>query len=158
MEEKKFYITKEKLKEIKREHDELVAFEHNKITGQEAPKILQSEDVNPEFISFQEDVESLRAKIDHLKSIIDNHEIIKAPPKENHSFVSIGARVILAHHGKDDEFTIVGTLEANPDAGKISNESPVGMALLGKKIGDEVHIVSPHNRKYKIKDIKYEIN
>jgi transcription elongation factor GreA len=53
---------------------------------------------------------------------------------------------------------IVGTLEANPSEGKISNESPVGKALLGKKVGDEIVITSPINVKYKIKKIRYEIS
>jgi transcription elongation factor GreA len=52
----------------------------------------------------------------------------------------------------------VGTLEANPALGKISNESPVGKALLGHKIGDEVLVSSPAKIAYKIKGIKYEVN
>jgi transcription elongation factor GreA len=53
---------------------------------------------------------------------------------------------------------LVSTLEANPSEGKISTESPVGKALLGKKIGDEIIITSPIRVKYKIKKIKYEIS
>ena len=53
---------------------------------------------------------------------------------------------------------IVGTLEANPSLGKISNESPVGKALLGRRVGDEVIISSPIKTVYKIKGIKYEIS
>ena len=60
--------------------------------------------------------------------------------------------------GQKDEFVIVGTLEANPALGKISNESPVGKALLGHKIGDEVVVSSPMKTTYKIRNIKYEIN
>jgi transcription elongation factor GreA len=53
---------------------------------------------------------------------------------------------------------IVGTLEANPSEGRISIESPVGKALLGKKVGDEVIITSPIKIVYKIKKIKYELS
>ena len=51
-----FHVTKEKLQELKKEYEQLIAFERGKTVGQEAPKILESEDVNLEFISFQEDM------------------------------------------------------------------------------------------------------
>ncbi|OGZ67543.1 MAG: hypothetical protein A3C58_02225 [Candidatus Staskawiczbacteria bacterium RIFCSPHIGHO2_02_FULL_34_10] len=158
MEEKVFYITKEKLQELKKEYEELVESERSKVVGQEAPKVLESEDLNPEFVSFQEDMNSLRDRIEELKNILDSYELIKKPPKEKQVFVGVGAKVKIDSNGKKDEFTIVGTLEANPVLGKISNESPVGKALLGRKIGDEIIISSPSKKKYKIKNIKYEIS
>ena len=81
MEGKVFHITKEKMKELKKEYEELVVSERDKVVGVEAPKILESEDVNPEFISFQEDMEKLRSRIDELKDILENHQLIKKPPR-----------------------------------------------------------------------------
>src|SRR3989344_7419805 len=81
MDGKVFYITKEKLKELKQEYDNLVASEHHRVEGQEAPRILESEDINPEFISFQEDIEFLRSRIEKLKDILDHHILIKKPSK-----------------------------------------------------------------------------
>lgn len=158
MDGKTFYITKSKLQELKREYEELLDFEHKKSLGQEVPRILESEDLNPEFVSFQEDVGFLRSRIDELKNIIEHHELIKNPPKEKRGTIGLGARVQVAIDGQRDEFTIVGTLEANPALGKISNESPVGRALLGHKVADEVEISSPVKTIYKIRSIKYEIN
>lgn len=158
MEGKIYYLTKAKLQELKKEHDELVAFERQKTVGQEAPKLFESEDMNPEFVSFQEDIGFLRARIDELKNIIEHHELIKNPPKDKKGIVAVGASVKIDVNGEKDEFEIVGTLEANPALGKISNESPVGRALLGHKIGDEVVIPSPVKTTYKIKGIKYEIS
>lgn len=158
MDKKIFHITKRKLNELKKEYEELLIFEHKKSLEQEAPKILESEDLNPEFVSFQEDVGFLRSRIDELKNIIDNHELIKKPSKDKQNIVGLGAKVSIAVDGQKDEFVILGTLEANPAIGKISNESPVGMALLGHKIGDEVVISSPTKIVYKIKNIKYENN
>jgi len=156
---KVFHVTKEKLRELKKEYEELVAFERRKTIGEEAPKILESEDLNPEFVSFQEDMDALRSRIDLLEDVFENHEIIKSPVKEKQSFVNLGAKVKLDAGGRSSEFTIVGTLEANPDLGKISNESPVGKALLGRKIGDEIVISnSPDKVKYKISDISYEVS
>lgn len=158
MDGKTFYITKEKLHELKKEHEELLDFERKKALGQEAPKILESEDLNPEFVSFQEDVGFLRARIDELTNIIEHHELIKNPSKDKQGVVGLGAKVKIDVNGQKEEFVVVGTLEANPALGKISNESPVGRALLGHKVGDEIIVSSPVEMKYKIKNIKYEIN
>jgi len=158
MDEKIFYITKGKLQELKKEYAELVVVEHKKSLEQEAPKILESEDLNPEFVSFQEDVGFLRSRIDELDNIIGHHELIGKPSKDLQGIVGLGAKVKIAVDGKKDEFMVVGTLEANPALGKISNESPVGKALLGHKVGDEVVVTSPTKITYKIKNIKYEIN
>jgi transcription elongation factor GreA len=157
MDEKIFYITKEKLQELKKEHEELVEIEHHKNAG-ESPRVFESEDLNPEFISFQEDMSFLRSRISELNNILENYELIKNPPKEKRSVVGLGAKIKVNIDGKKDEFVIVGTLEANPALGKISNESPVGKVLLGHKAGDEVVISSPIKTTYKIKQIKYEIS
>ena len=100
----------------------------------------------------------LRSRIDELKNILDHHELIRNPAKNERGFVGLGAKVKIDVNGGKDEFIIVGTLEANPALGKISNESPVGKALLGHKIGDEIIISSPIKTTYKIKGIKYELN
>lgn len=157
MEGKIYHVTKEKLAELKKEHAELVALEHQKTIGQEAPKMIESDEMNAEFVSFQENMDALRSRIDELERIFKNHQIITAPPKEKMQFVDLGAKVQIDIDGQKDEFMIVGTLEANPVAGKISNESPVGKALLGKKIGDDVVVPLASKKVYKIKNIKYEI-
>lgn len=158
MDQKIFYLTKQKLDELKGEYEDLLKFERVKTVGQEAPKILESEDLNPEFLSFQEDIGFLRSRIDELKNIIENHELIKNPGKDSRNTVGLGAIVRVAVNGKKDEFMIVGTLEANPALGKISDESPVGKALIGRKVGEEIIIPSPVKTVYKIKNVKYQIN
>ena len=158
MDTKTFYITKNKLQELKKEYDELVVFERNKTVGEEAPKIFESEDINPEFFSFQDDMSFLRSRISELKNVFEHYELIKNPPKGEQDVIGLGAKVKIDIDGEKDEFMIVGTLEANPPLGKISNESPVGKALLGHKIGDEVVVSSPIETTYKIKNIKYEVS
>lgn len=158
MDTKIFYITKDKLQELKKEYEELVAFERSKTVGEEAPKIFESEDINPEFLSFQEDMSFLRSRISELKNIFEHYELIKNPPKGEQNIIGLGAKVKIDVDGEKDEFMIVGTLEANPALGKISNESPVGRALLGHKTGEEVVVSSPIKTTYKIKNIKYEIS
>jgi len=152
--EKKFYLTKEGLEKIKKEYEDLRKLKLSKTRG-EIPKIWHSEDLNPEYLAFQEDLSFLEARLIELEHILKNVEIIKLPLGEKRNVVDLGARVLVEVDGQSDEFTIVGTLEANPAIGKISNESPVGRALLGHKVGDAVVVSSPIQTVYKIKKIKY---
>jgi len=158
MPEKIFYVTKEKLQELKKEYNALVAAEHGKAVAEGAPKMVESDDLNPEFVSFQEDMESMRGRLDELEDILKHHQVIKAPIKEKQVLVDLGAKVKVGFGPKTDEFMIVGTLEANPEQGRISNESPVGAALMGRKIGDEITVNGAEKTKYKIKSISYEIS
>jgi transcription elongation factor GreA len=144
------------LKKIKKEYQKLLRLRKLKSKG-ESPSVFHSEELNTEFISYKEDLDFLEAKIVELDHILKNFEIIKPPPKRERDKVHLGAHVAVEVDGQTDEFIIVGTLEANPAIGKISNESPVGKALLGHKVGDEVLISSPVKKVYKIKKIKYKI-
>ena len=95
------------------------------------------------------------ARLADLEHIVKNAEIIQVPPKEKQNLISLGATVVVEVDGQEDEFEIVGSLEANPAIGKISNESPVGKALLGHKTGDEVVISSLVKTVFRVKKIKY---
>lgn len=154
MEKKIFYLTEKGLKDIKKEYKVLENLRTAKVNG-EAPKILESEDLNPEYLSFQEDMDFLETRLAELKNIIKNARLIK-PPKDKDQ-VALGATLVLEIDKEDiDELKIVGTLEANPSLGMISNESPVGKALIGHKAGEEITISSPVKTIYKIKKIIYE--
>ena len=155
-EEKRYYLTKEGLGRIKKEYEDLKQIKLSKTKG-DVPRVLQSEDLNTEYLAFQEDMGFLDSKISELEFILKNTEIIKNPHKDKQSTIGLGATVFVDVNGQSDEFTIIGTLEANPVLGKISNESPVGRALLGHKIGEEVVVSSPVKTVYKIKKIKYHI-
>lgn len=150
----KFYLTREGLENIKKEYQNLKEIKLFKVKG-EMPQFLHSDDLDPEYLTLQDDLSLLDAKIADLKYIVENTELIKTPPKKKQNIVQIGAEVFLEIDGQEDKFKIVGTLEANPSLGLISNESPVGRALLGYRVGDEVVISSPIKTHYKIKKIKY---
>jgi transcription elongation factor GreA len=133
----KIYLTKKGLEKIKKEYQDL-----------KKVRLAKAE----------EDLGLLESKIIKLEYISKNAELIKLPPKEKQNIVNLGAAVTLENaDGKINEFEIVGTLEANPNEGKISSESPVGQALLNHKISDEVVINSPRKIIYKIKKIKYRL-
>jgi transcription elongation GreA/GreB family factor len=155
---KKYYLTKEGLEKLKKEYERLKELRLQKIKG-ERPQILHSDDLNPEYFIFQQDFDQLELRLAEVKEVLENSELIVPPPKEEQNKVYLGATVTLEEEdGQINEFMIVSSLEANPSEGKISSESPVGKALLGKKIGDKVLITSPIKVIYKIKKIKYELS
>jgi len=149
---KKHHLTETGLEKIKEELKELKE-KRKKETKEDVPNVLHSEDLNPEFLDFRKKMHLLEKRIIKLEEVIKNAEIIK-PPKDK-DVVALGAKVTIKADGQEDEFLIVGSLEANPAQGKISNESLVGEKLLGKKKGDEVLISSKVKTVYKIKDINY---
>ena len=153
-ETRKFYLTKEGLVKIEKEYKELKKIKLSKVRG-DIPQVLHSEDLNPDYLYFQEDLSFIEARINELESVLKNFEIITAPHKAESNVVSFGATVTLEDGNQINEFMLVDSLEANPGEGKISFESPVGQALLGKKVGDEVLITSPIKVVYKIKKIQY---
>ncbi len=152
MGEKKFHLTKEGLNRIREDYDKLKRARQSKIGGREdAPEVLHSEELNPEFVHFQEDLNFIEARMAELENVLKNAKPIR-PAKGK---VDVGTMVTVTVDGQDDQLTIVETLEANPAMGRISNESPVGRALIGNKEGDEVVISSPIKTVYKIKKIDH---
>ena len=155
--EQKFYLTKEGLEKIKKEYQELRDLRISVVKAG-APKTLQSEDPNPEYLSFQEDLDLFETKIAQLDYVLKNVEIIKSPSRNDQGVVHLGATVTLQeNNGQTNEFMLVGTLEADPEEGKISLDSPIGKAIFGKRTGEEVFIDSPAKIAYNIKKIKYQI-
>jgi len=151
----KYYLTKQGLKRLKKEYEDLKKIRMAKTKG-DSPQLLQSDDLNPEYIVFREDLSFLESRIIDLEHILKNIELIKLPPKNKRNIVHIGATVTLEEAGGQiNEFTVVGTLEANPDEGKISSDSPIGRILLGRKVNDVLEVTSPIKVAYKVKKIKY---
>lgn len=154
-ETKTFFLTKNGYENVKKEYEILKGLKLAKTSG-EAPKILDSEDLNPEYVSFQEDLEFLETRISEIENILKNVSLIEPPSKEMRDAVGLGAKVVVDINGEqEDEFELLGTLEADPTIGKISNESPVGKALIGRRVGDKVLVSSPAKTIYTIKKIEY---
>ncbi len=153
-EEKKFYLSEQGLERMKKEYRELKKFKLAK-EKEELPEIWHSEDLDSEHLFFQKDPELLAARLVELKEILKNAKLIKIPSTKKQNIIGLGAKVKVEVDCQSDEFKIVGTLEADPSLGNISNESPVGKALLGHRVGDEVVVSSPIKTVYKIKRIKY---
>lgn len=155
-EEKKFYLTKEGLEKLKKEYQDLKNLKLSKANG-EVPKIWHSEDLDPEYLSFQEDLSFLEDRLAEIENIFKNVQLIEPPLKEKQNIINLGATVTVGLDGELDEFTIVGSLETDPVNKKISNESPIGQALMGKRVGETVRVTaSIVNHICKIIKIKYK--
>lgn len=109
---------------------------------------------NAEYHSSKEDLSALEGRIEELKDIISRVVVVDIK-KSGDEEVGIGSTVQVQVNGNTHDFSIVGEWEADPAAKKISHESPLGKALIGKKVGDTVEVEAPAGRViYVINDVK----
>ena len=139
---KRYRLTQDGINELKAELEALLAVRstiaQNIKTAREFGDLAE----NAEYQSARQEQEKNDARSSEIEHILQNFELIKAPKGD--SKVQLGSRVKLeSRDGKTKEFQVVGTVEADPIEGKISDESPLGQAVLGKKQGDEVEIKTP---------------
>jgi transcription elongation factor GreA len=137
---KQYQITADGKAELE---NELVALKSRR--GAVADKIAEARDFgdlseNAEYDAARNEQGLLETRIAEIEEILNNAEIIKAGSKKT---VDLGSRVDLTTDGKTVTYTVVGPVEADPIEGKISNESPIGMALYGKKVGETATITTP---------------
>ena len=138
---KKFYqITANGKKELESEL-ELLKAQRARI----AEKIAEARDYgdlseNAEYDAAREEQGLVESRIAEIEDILSNAEMIKTSRK---STVGLGSKVELKNGGKKISYHVVGPVEADPIEGKISNESPIGLALMGKKVGDKATVSTP---------------
>jgi transcription elongation factor GreA len=145
---KMYQITADGKKELEAELDKLKARR-----GEIAEKISEARDYgdlseNAEYDAAREDQGLVESRIAEIEDILMNAELIKASRK---SVIGIGSKVELKNGSKTVTYHVVGPVEANPVEGKISNESPIGVALMDKKVGDKAVVSTPKG------DINYSI-
>lgn len=138
--QKSYQITEDGKKELEKE---LVALKSQR--GEIADKIATARGFgdlseNAEYDAAREEQGLLETRVAEIEDILQNATIINA---SDSSTVVLGSTVELKNDEKTVKYTVVGPVEANPLEGKISNESPIGQALIGKTVGDEVVISTP---------------
>lgn len=149
---KQYHLTSEGLAELKSELAELIA--RRTTIAEEIASARSQGDLseNAEYHEAKEDQARNESRIEEIETILASAEVIAAPKDDNK--VRLGSKVKLTSNGTTKEFQVVGTVEADPLNGKISDESPIGQALLGKKEGEEVEIKTPADiTTYTIADI-----
>jgi transcription elongation factor GreA len=137
---KLYQITKEGKKELE---TELEALKSRR--GAIAEKIADARDYgdlseNAEYDAAREEQGLVESRISEIEDILLNADIIKGGKKTS---VGLGSKVELKSGRKTITYTVVGPVEANPMEGKISNESPIGLALFGKKVGEKAAVATP---------------
>ncbi len=154
MKNKVIYLTHEGLENIKAEHEDLIKVKRPAVT-QRISRAREFGDLseNSEYDDAKNQQSFIEGRISELEEILKSAKIIQEG--SNTDCVVIGSKVKVEIEGEVDEFTVVGSIEADPLKGKISNESPVGQALLGTRVGETVEVATPIVRaKYKILSIK----
>ena len=135
--------------------------ELNKLREEDRPRIIQAIkearaqgdlSENADYDAARNEQAQVEARIKELEYMIEHAVIIEEAPKD---VVGLGSTVEIEYvdDGDTDEYKIVGSLEADPFENKISDESPIGAALFGKKVGDIVKVPSP-NGDYDVKIVK----
>jgi transcription elongation factor GreA len=142
---KLFRLTQAGIDELKTEHAALVAERGPVAERIKSARELGDLSENAEYQTARDEQDRLEARISEVEHILQNVQVIKKPKGDNK--VQLGSSVTLKGRGGSKEFQVVGTIEADPLKGKVSDESPIGQALIGKKEGDSV----------KIKDTTYKI-
>jgi transcription elongation factor GreA len=150
---KKVYrLTQEGVDELKAELQELIGQRRGVAERIKHARELGDLSENAEYQTAREEQDRLEARISELEHVLQYAEIIKKPKDAGH--VRLGSKVILKDGGKPLAYQVVGTMEADPSNGKISDESPIGQALLNKKVGDKVEIKTPGGaHTYKVVEI-----
>lgn len=144
MEKKKFFVTSAGLAELKNELHELEKVKRPEVL-ERVSKAREMGDLaeNSEYHAAREELSLIDGRIEELQEIMKHVQIIKEE-KSNGGGVKLGSKVSLHIDGKKkDVFTIVGEWEADPRNKKISHESPIGKALMGKGVGEEVIVEAP---------------
>jgi transcription elongation factor GreA len=139
-------ITKDGLKRIEEELHHLETVRRQEVADKiRQAKELASTQNNAEYEDAKNEQAMVEGRIQQLQSLIQNAEIIDEDGAHHSKTVLLGSTVKVksSEDGKTHEYTIVGPAEADPRDGRISNESPVGRALIGKKMNDEVQVNAP---------------
>lgn len=154
--DKKIYLTKDGLAELQKEYDELTKVKRPQILE----RVSQARDMgdlseNGEYAAAREELSFIDGRIEEIEELLKQVSIIQQSRGNAHNLIKLGSKVVVSINGKKEEFLVVGEWEADPQKKKISHESPLGKALLGKKVGEKAEVEAPAGKiLYTIVDIK----
>ena len=137
-------LTRDGLKKIADELEHLKNVRRHEV----AERILKSKESgltqnDAEYDDAKNEQAFIEGRILHLESMLKNHVLIDEELAHHSSSVRLGCTVVVDGAGGRREYTIVGSAEVDPTAGRISNESPVGKALMGRRVGEKVQVLTP---------------
>ena len=139
-------ITSEGLEEVRRELRELVEHRRPDIVAKiKAARELGDLSENFEYHSARNEQSFIEGRIAELEGIVRNHRLIE-PPKSGGA-IGLLNTVTIDDEGDEVTYKLVGPAEADPMSGKISNESALGKALIGHRVGQDVEVDSPNGKR-----------
>lgn len=139
---KKYLLTQEGLDKLKKELEVLVNEKRKEVIERIQEAVAHGDlSENADYAQAKEEQAFIEGRIQELEEVIKNAELIQG--NGNKGLVGIGSKVRVRVNGEERTYSIVGSNEANPAQGRISNESLVGQRLLGTKPGDRVNIETP---------------
>ena len=149
----KILLTREGLNELKEEYDNLVNKKRPEAVTRLATARNQGDlTENSEYSAAKQDLAFIDGRIAELELVLHEATVVVSHSKKK---VDVGSKVTLNIDGKRETFTVVGEWEADPAQKKISHSSPLGKALIGKKVGEKVEVEAPVGKiLYKILSIE----
>ncbi len=140
--ENPIYITKEGLERVQKELRELRTIRRKEVADRiEKAKELGDLSENAEYAEAKDEMSFVEGRILELQNTVNRSITIEKQRETN--AVMIGSTVVIQTNGKEKTYTVVGSNEADPLHGRISNETPLAQALLGKCVGDAIEVKVP---------------
>lgn len=140
---KTIYVTREGMVELKRELDALTHVKRPEVLERvSAARAMGDLSENSEYTAAREELSLIDGRIEELGEILKNASLIEEK-KSGKNGIQLGSTVTVSINGKKEVFSLVGEWEADPHNKKISHESPLGKALLGKAVGEKIEVEAP---------------
>ncbi len=139
------FLTRDGYRKLQEELDYLRTYKRQEIAERLHEAMDGGELIeNAEYEAAKNEQAFMEGRIKELEILLAMARVIDEAPSSQAETVSVGSTVTIQEEGIDPEnYTIVGAAEANPASGRISNESPLGKALLNRKVGDKVQVDAP---------------
>lgn len=153
---KKIFVTQQGLEELRGELSDLKKAKRPQVLERvSAARAMGDLSENSEYTAAREELSLMDGRIEELEDMLKRTEIInEEEAQKTHTLVQLGSSVTVQINGKKEQFDLVGEWEADPHEKKISHESPLGKALLGKTVGEKVEVEAPAGKiLYHIVDI-----
>lgn len=149
---KQHKLTKEGKKELEDELAQIISQRGAIIDRIKTAREFGDLSENAEYSAARLEQSRAETRVEEIENILKNCELMSRPNKKG--VVELGNTVVLQNTDGEKKFTIVSSVEADPMNGKVSDASPIGKTLMGKKVGEEVEIVTPAvTTKYKLKSV-----
>lgn len=145
---KKIFVTKSGLKDLKKELEDLEKVKRPQVLVRvSSAREMGDLSENSEYTTAREELSLIDGRVEELSDMLKKVEIIdEVMAARRTSSVQLGSKVTVQVNGKKEHFELVGEWEADPHEKKISHESPLGRALLGKSVGEKIEVEAPSGK------------